>query len=143
MATRKQPNKVVKFFRSPQGIRLTHQAPALMVFGVAAWQSYWHTVEVATHYGEGASAPIMPLGVDGMMVVAMRYLTHSQTKTGKTAAALGFLLGVAATVFINLLAADPNPISRTLAVLPAAGMVVTSAMLHLGERKAKRATRRR
>lgn len=39
--------------------------------GIAAWVSYWHMVEVIHQYGETGSAPyLIPLSVDGLMVVA-------------------------------------------------------------------------
>lgn len=136
MATRKVGRiaKVQRWLKTEAGRRFTHLVPALVVFGVAAWQSYWHTVEVATHYGEAASAPIMPLGIDGLLVVANRYMTHSKTRSGRVISVLAFVFGVAATLFINMLAADPNPISRFLAALPAAAMVFTAGMLHKAER---------
>src|SRR5690606_15066850 len=39
--------------------------------GIAAWVSYWHMVGVAARYGEtGASPYLLPLSVDGLVVVA-------------------------------------------------------------------------
>lgn len=44
---------------------------AATIAGIAAWVSYWHMVEVIQHYGETGSAPyLIPLSVDGLMVVA-------------------------------------------------------------------------
>lgn len=41
------------------------------IAGIAAWVSYWHMVGVAAHYGEtGASPYLMPISVDGLVVVA-------------------------------------------------------------------------
>ncbi|MCO8274784.1 DUF2637 domain-containing protein [Actinoplanes sp. TRM 88003] len=41
------------------------------IAGIAAWVSYWHMVGVAAHYGEtGASPYLLPLSVDGLIVVA-------------------------------------------------------------------------
>jgi peptidoglycan/LPS O-acetylase OafA/YrhL len=141
MATRKpltRTQRLARWFKSDAGQKFTHRVPALIVFGVAAWQSYWHTVEVATHYGEAASAPIMPLGIDGLLVVANRYMTHSKTRSGRIVSVLAFVFGVAATLFINMLAADPNPIARFLAALPAVAMVFTAGMLHKAERPRRR-----
>nr|WP_221376891.1 DUF2637 domain-containing protein [Actinoplanes polyasparticus] len=46
-------------------------AAAAVIAGIAAWVSYWHMVGVATHYGEtGASPYLLPLSVDGLIVVA-------------------------------------------------------------------------
>jgi len=41
------------------------------IAGIAAWVSYWHMAGVASRYGEtGASAFLLPLSVDGLIVVA-------------------------------------------------------------------------
>lgn len=41
------------------------------VAGIAAWVSYWHMVSVAAQYGEtGTSAHLIPVSVDGLVVVA-------------------------------------------------------------------------
>lgn len=41
------------------------------IAGIAAWVSYWHMVGVAVRYGEtGASPYLLPLSVDGLVVVA-------------------------------------------------------------------------
>jgi hypothetical protein len=50
------------------GIRWT---AASLLAGIAAWVSYWHMAAVATTYGEtGSSAFLLPLTVDGLVVVA-------------------------------------------------------------------------
>jgi hypothetical protein len=44
---------------------------AAVIAGIAAWVSYWHMVGVARRYGESvSSAYLIPLSVDGMIVVA-------------------------------------------------------------------------
>ncbi len=41
------------------------------IAGIAAWVSYWHMVGVAAKYGEEGAAPyLLPLSVDGLIVVA-------------------------------------------------------------------------
>jgi hypothetical protein len=41
------------------------------IAGIAAWVSYWHMAGVAARYGEtGASAYLLPLSVDGLIIVA-------------------------------------------------------------------------
>jgi len=50
------------------GIRWT---AASLLAGIAAWVSYWHMAAVAATYGEtGSSAYLLPLTVDGLVVVA-------------------------------------------------------------------------
>jgi Tfp pilus assembly protein PilX len=42
-----------------------------IIAGIAAWVSYWHMAGVASRYGEtGASPYLLPLSVDGLIVVA-------------------------------------------------------------------------
>jgi hypothetical protein len=44
---------------------------AAVIAGIAAWVSYWHMVGVAARYGEtGASPYLLPVSVDGLIVVA-------------------------------------------------------------------------
>lgn len=46
-------------------------AATLGLAGIAAWVSYWHLVFAAAHYGETGAAPyLLPLSVDGLVVVA-------------------------------------------------------------------------
>lgn len=41
------------------------------IAGIAAWVSYWHMVAVTARYGEtGASPYLLPISVDGLIVVA-------------------------------------------------------------------------
>src|SRR3954452_2230077 len=41
------------------------------IAGIAAWVSYWHMAGVAARYGETGAAPyLLPLSVDGLIVVA-------------------------------------------------------------------------
>lgn len=41
------------------------------IAGIAAWVSYWHMAGVAARYGEtGTSAYLLPLSVDGLIIVA-------------------------------------------------------------------------
>lgn len=137
--------RAIRWMRSPAGQKLSHTAPALVVFGVAAYQSYWHTVEVVVRSGEGdhGVAHIMALSVDGLMMVAARYITHAPTVLGKVIAFVAFIGGILATVASNVMAADPNGFSRSVAVWPAIALVGTAAMLHWGERKAPRTAAKR
>jgi hypothetical protein len=44
---------------------------AALIAGIAAWVSYWHMAGVAARYGEQGSSPyLLPLSVDGLIVVA-------------------------------------------------------------------------
>lgn len=44
---------------------------AATLAGIAAWVSYWHMVAVVARYGEAGAAPfLIPVSVDGLVVVA-------------------------------------------------------------------------
>jgi hypothetical protein len=46
-------------------------AATAAIAGIAAWVSYWHMAGVAARYGEtGASPYLLPLSVDGLIIVA-------------------------------------------------------------------------
>lgn len=54
--------------RSLTAVRL---AATVAIAGIAAWVSYWHMTGVASRYGEVGAAPyLIPLSVDGLIVVA-------------------------------------------------------------------------
>lgn len=54
-----------------RGLATVRIAATAAIAGIAAWISYWHMAGVAAHYGEtGASAKLLPLSVDGLIVVA-------------------------------------------------------------------------
>lgn len=60
--------------RSLSAVRL---AATAFIAGIAAWVSYWHMAGVASRYGEVGAAPyLMPLSVDGVVVVASVYLVE-------------------------------------------------------------------
>jgi hypothetical protein len=49
----------------------TRVLATVVIAGIAAWVSYWHMQGVASRYGEtGASPYLLPVSVDGLIVVA-------------------------------------------------------------------------
>jgi hypothetical protein len=63
-------------------------AAAAVIAGIAAWVSYWHMVAVATRYGEATdSAHLLPLSVDGLVVVASICLFEIGARVRGTATA--------------------------------------------------------
>lgn len=79
------------------------------IAGIAAWVSYWHMAGVAARYGEtGASPYLLPLSVDGLIVVASICLVElggrisaleseaAGVTTAKTAATAATAAGVTA-----------------------------------------------
>lgn len=54
-----------------RGLAFARLVAAAIIAGIAAWVSYWHMAGVAARYGEtGASPYLLPLSVDGLIVVA-------------------------------------------------------------------------
>jgi hypothetical protein len=54
-----------------RGLAVARLAATAAIAGIAAWVSYWHMAGVAARYGEtGASPYLLPLSVDGLIVVA-------------------------------------------------------------------------
>jgi drug/metabolite transporter (DMT)-like permease len=53
-----------------------------LIIAVAAWASYWHIVEVASHHGvDPITAHTMPLTVDALMGIAQVILNRKATPT--------------------------------------------------------------
>jgi hypothetical protein len=122
----------------------TRRAPIYAVFGVAAWQSYWHIVEVATKYGETESAYIIPLSLDGLLLLSQRYLTTAPSRPTRALAASIYALCLVATLVANMAAAQPTPGGRIVAAWPALSMAGASLLIHLwpaaqAKRQAKQA----
>jgi hypothetical protein len=76
-------------------------AATATIAGIAAWVSYWHMAGVAARYGEtGASPFLLPLSVDGLIIVASICLvelggriaaaesTGAATRTARTTSAI-------------------------------------------------------
>ena len=54
-----------------RGLAAARLAATASIAGIAAWVSYWHMVGVAARYGETGPSPyLLPLSVDGLVVVA-------------------------------------------------------------------------
>lgn len=109
-----------------------------MVAGVALYVSYWHIRGEALNHGyDAVGAAILPLSVDGLVIVSARYVTRAKTLVGRLASAVGFALGVIATLIGNLLTADGTPVGYGFATWPAIAVVATGVILHWGDAKPK------
>jgi Protein of unknown function (DUF2637) len=54
-----------------RGLAVVRIVATAAIAGIAAWVSYWHMAGVAARYGEtGASSFLLPLSVDGLILVA-------------------------------------------------------------------------
>lgn len=80
-----------------------------VISGIAAWVSYWHMTGVASRWGEvGASAYLLPVSVDGLIVVASISLVElaGRIRDAENAAVKG--LSTAGTVVAVVGGADDN-----------------------------------
>ncbi|HET6213023.1 MAG TPA: DUF2637 domain-containing protein, partial [Micromonosporaceae bacterium] len=74
-----------------------------IIAGIAAWVSYWHMAGVASRYGEtGASPYLLPMSVDGLIIVASICLVE-----------LGGRIGAAETVQAEAVTPAPAPVHVT------------------------------
>ena len=118
--------------------RFARNASAAVVAGIAGYASYWHQVAVATRAGERAEiAHVIPLSVDGMLVVASIVMVddRQQGRKPRWSARIAFLVGTAATIGANVAGAHPTILGRTVAAWPALALLLVVEML---SRKGKR-----
>ena len=107
------------------------KAPTWVVFGAAAYQSFGHAIHLADSHG--ASDPwLLPVSIDGLMVVAFHHISHGKTRTARTIAGVVLAFAMVAMLVINFLAAPAgDPIGQALSVLPALGMILTTVLIHM------------
>lgn len=71
-----------------RGLAAVRIIATALIAGIAAWVSYWHMAGVAARYGEtGAAAHLLPLSVDGLIVVASVCLVELGGQMAATAPA--------------------------------------------------------
>jgi hypothetical protein len=64
-----------------RGLAVARLAATVIIAAIAAWVSYWHMVGVAARYGEtGLSPYLLPLSVDGLIIVASICLVELSAK---------------------------------------------------------------
>jgi hypothetical protein len=106
---------------------------ALIVAAIAAYASYSHMRHLALAYGQDrAVATMLPISVDGMMVVATVALGDGRRQ--RWSAWLAFWTGVAASVVANVLAAEPSAIARCISAWPAVAFLLVVEVITRGAR---------
>jgi uncharacterized protein DUF2637 len=121
---------------------LRAKGPTWLVFGAAAYQSFGHSVKVAGEHGS-ADPWLLPVSIDGVMIVAFSYASHGKTRSARVLAWIVLGIFMAGVVGINFLAAPAgDPVGQGLSVAPAVGMIATTVLMHLVP-KAKAPARRR
>jgi hypothetical protein len=110
---------------------LRTKAPTWVVFGAAAYQSFGHSIHLASAHG-ASDAWLLPVSVDGVMIVAFHYVSHGKTRSARILAWVVLVAFMLATLGINFLAAPAGDwIGQGLSVLPALGMLATTVLMHL------------
>jgi hypothetical protein len=119
-----------------------HALPTYVVFGAAAYQSFWHSIHVAGAHG-AADPWLLPISIDGVMIVAARYISHGRTRAARVLAGTVAILAMLATLGVNALAAPHGDlIGLAVAVWPALGMTLTALLIHFAPQKAPVVRRR-
>ncbi|MFF5171756.1 DUF2637 domain-containing protein [Micromonospora sp. NPDC000089] len=112
--------------------RIARDVSTVAVAGIAAWSSWSHMVAVALRFGERPEvAFVLPLSVDGMLVVASAAMMEDKRGGRKVrwSARVAFAAGVAASVAANIAAAQPSLGARTVAAWPAVALLLVVEML--------------
>jgi hypothetical protein len=122
-------------------LTVVRMAATTVIAAIAAWVSYWHMASVAARFGEtGASAYLLPISVDGLVVVASVCLveiagrlrtTTSPTTAEGVATATGHS-GQSATVTGDVIGASPAGSTGTKQLVPVSADAFTRANLRGG-----------
>ena len=114
------------------GTRIARNASAAVVAGIAAWSSYRHMTHVALSVGEQpAVAYVLPLSVDGLLVVASIAMVDDKAsgRTVRWSARIAFAAGIIASLGANIAAAHPTLGARVVAAWPALALLLTVELL--------------
>jgi hypothetical protein len=113
--------------------RVASLAGALVVAAIAALASYSHMRGLALRYGQPELiADLLPVSVDGMMVVATVALGDG--RRNRWSAWVAFWTGVIASVLANVLAAQPSGIARCISAWPAIAFLLVVEVITRGGR---------
>lgn len=123
------------------GTRLARNLSAGVVAGIAAWSSYRHMTHVALSVGEQpAVAYVLPLSVDGLLVVASIAMVDDKQagRSVRWSARIAFAAGIVASLAANVAAAHPTIGARIVAAWPALALLLTVELLSRAGRLRKR-----
>ncbi len=108
--------------------RFASLAGTVAVTVIAAAASYDHTRKLAEMAGQPPIlAALLPLSVDGLVLVGTAAIGDGRRRTGSAWAA--FMTGVAASLAANVMAAEPNTLSRLVSAWPAVALLLTVEIL--------------
>lgn len=117
--------------------QLTKYAGVGIVAGIAAYASYTHMRELALTHGQTPMvASLLPVSVDGMLIVATLVMREDRAAGLKVRvwAWIAFILGVAASVIANVLAAADDVTSRVISAWPAIALLLVIEVLATGKK---------
>lgn len=112
--------------------RIARNLSTVAVAAIAAWSSWSHMVHVVLRFGERPEvAYVLPISVDGMLVVASTAMVDDQRagRPVRWSARVAFLAGVTASVAANITAAQPTFGARIVAAWPAIALLLVVEML--------------
>lgn len=119
--------------------QLAKYAGVAAVAGIAAYASYTHMRELAIEHGQAQLvASLLPVSVDGMLIVATLVMREDRGNGLKVRvwAWIAFILGVAASVVANVLAAADDITSRVISAWPAVALLLVIEVLATGKKAA-------
>jgi uncharacterized protein DUF2637 len=119
--------------------QITKLAAIGAVAGIAAYASYTHMRGLALEHGQSPTvAALLPVSVDGMLVVATLVMREDRQSGLKVRpwAWVAFILGVAASIVANVLAAADDITSRVISAWPALALLLVIEVLATGKKAA-------
>lgn len=142
MTTRKKLTKaqrIVAWWNAHRA-RIAALWPIMVPGLLAAYVSYGHIMVVtASHIDPRHNLPgvplIMPILVDVLMVASARYVKHAKTCGGRVSGLVGFTVGLLASLAANMLASEPDLVSRIVATWPAITLLIVALTMELSGRK--------
>lgn len=115
---------------------------AIAVTAVAMYASYWHIADTALAHGQDADiAYLMPITIDGLLVVAATYaMAPGVTRSTKITAYGSFSMAWLFSLVANIESAGHGAplVNQGVASVPAFALLATAVILHLGTRKPRR-----
>lgn len=112
--------------------RIARTTSAAVVAGVAGIASYSHMrVLAATNGQSDLLANLLPVSVDGMLIVSTVVMADDRAagRRPRTSARVSFVVGVAASIVANVLAAPENLVARVISAWPAVALLLVVEML--------------
>lgn len=119
------------------GRKFASVAGTVTVAAIAAFASYEHMRSLSLHAGQTpAISALLPLSVDGLVVVASVAIVDGRYRKGSAWAA--FVLGVVVSLVANVLAAGPTLTDRCVSAWPSVALLATVEVIARGGRRSEK-----